>query len=192
MAAWSDVGLAAASVGIGGAIGIAGTYTATRMQRTYTRQDRGEARRAARIERVAEVLGRVQTFLVDANPEPYVFKSADDVHKAHQRWQPLREELAVLSAKEPASELRDAMERIDVGVANLINGLMWIVNPEYRQAVEAELSQTGGGGAHKWNEIKQGFQDTEAAARLVLTLVHGEGNTGATSQPQPGSSSAQA
>jgi hypothetical protein len=171
MATWADAGL----VALGGAIGVGGTFGASWLGRQWSREDQEEAGRKAQVERVAEVVGRVQLFLVDANPMHFLMDvGVPEVHAMAERWQPLREQLAVLAAKEPASELRDAMHQIDVQVANLLPGLMWIVSPDYRRAVrDAEEGITG---EKKANRITEEYEAAQKTARRVLELVHGEGN----------------
>src|SRR4051794_12457144 len=111
MAGWSDVGVVAVS----GAIGVGGTVAATWLQRRYARDDRQTAERAARIERVGRVLGRIQTLLIDLHPIRASNRVLREVlSDRHDRWLPLRDELAIVTVMEPSAPLRDQMNRLEV------------------------------------------------------------------------------
>jgi len=121
VAAWSDVGLAA----VGGAIGIVSSYLTIKLQRRYAQEDRDADDRAARAVRIGEVLGPIQTLLIDITPERVAFEVTGVIRAERQkRWLPLREELEVVRVVEPSADLRQTMRDLEVAIENVFH---WVV-----------------------------------------------------------------
>lgn len=97
-------------------------------------QAAGERKRAtetARLERIAQVLGPVQTLLIDLLPERAMFNSTAGSMGQHrtQRWQPLRGPWEAALVMEPSRVVRGAMRELEVTIENIYNRLSLAVSP---------------------------------------------------------------
>jgi hypothetical protein len=127
VAAWSDVGVAAVGAAGGIVAALAGVKAQAQIAIGDRKEERADAVRRDRLERVAEVLGPIQTLLIDLLPPRALgtsLMSWDDVavHRSNH-WLPLREKWEVLLVKEPAGDVREDMRHLEVEIENLYNRL---------------------------------------------------------------------
>jgi hypothetical protein len=171
MAAWSDVGLAV----VAGAIGVGGTLAATRAQMRDSRSQRRAAEQAARVNRVASVLGPIQTLLIDLMPPRALSNFSEVAHVSEsrrERWLPLRDQLEVVLVMEPDADIRDSMRRLEVSIENTYTRLGLALNPNAAMVRED--------GRTFYDDAVDHHTEAARIAEEIAADLHLEGNGRAT------------
>ena len=176
MAAWSDVGLAL----VVGANGVGGTLLATRAQMRDSRNQRRAAEQAARVDRVASVLGPIQTLLIDLMPPRALMSSFSEVaHVAEnrrERWLPLRDQLEVVLVMESDASVRDSMRRLEVSIERTYTRLGLAVNPDAGMARDD--------GRTFYDDAVEHHTEAARIAEGIAADLHRDGTTKAPSRAE--------
>jgi hypothetical protein len=76
------------------------------------------------MERVGDVLGRIQTLLIDIDPVRVAFTTREHLAEIrNERWLPLRDQLEVVRVKEPSTDMRETMRELEVAIENVFHKL---------------------------------------------------------------------
>jgi len=146
-------------------LGVAGVGLQWKLGQKQLERDRAEVR----IQRVADVLGRITPLLADLRPEGIVWTTPYIVLSFHKDpWTPLRGDLGALIASEAAGDLREDLRRLQAGIETLFVSLMRLVSPEHRQrAVEA------GDTRNVFETAEEVHAQVEGLLRKILDELHG-------------------
>jgi hypothetical protein len=148
---------------------VVGAVLQSKLAERQLARERGHAERVARIERVARVLGKLRPLLADVKPVLMIHSSMEVVQKIFQEsWSPIREEIGVLIATEPSSELRDKLILLDESVGALFIRFGQTVSPELR-----EYALAAGDKTNVYTAAQEGYAETNALLGEILDDLHG-------------------
>jgi hypothetical protein len=161
--------LIAAGAALGGAI-IGGVITliGTVLQNRHATGERKAEAATARRERAAAVLGRVRTFLTDANPERVGInvnaeRTPQELDALSVRLSALRDELSMFAGADEDDRVMAWTAELEIALFNTLHSVRWHAGDLLRNRdARASLSDA------QWWHLR-----ATALVRIVLDLVRG-------------------
>ena len=132
------------------AIAVAGTLGATVLQQRFARGERAAAERAEWVRAGAEIIGPIQSLLIDADPERVTINLNDESPMRMKSLQSdryegqIRDRLAVLAAAHPHAAVRATSTQLSVALHNSLNTTSWLVRDMLRNREANELERARG------------------------------------------------
>jgi hypothetical protein len=149
---------------IGGVITLIGTV----LQNRHARRERQAEAAAARRERAAAILGRVRTFLTDANPERIGInvnaeRTPQELEELSARLGALRDELSMFAGADEDDRVMAQTAELEVALFNTLYWVRWHASDLLRHRDPLDSLRT----AQHWH------LRATALVRIVLDLVRG-------------------
>lgn len=164
MPAWATVVLTLGSSVIVGATAL----LAAERQNRHASLEREAVARAQRREHAGRVLGRIKVVLLDLEPTRVAVninnQSVALLPEVNERWNVLRDGLAVFAATDGSPEITEAASALTVEVSNLLNRLGLII---YEQQHPSGL-----GGKDLYESAKEHYAKARELTDELLALVH--------------------
>jgi hypothetical protein len=129
------------------AIAVAGTLAATILQQRFARREREAAEAEEWVKAGAEILGPIDSLLVDAHPERVSINLNEESlalmqYLREDRWQgQLRDRLATLGVAHPLGEVRAKAIELGVAIHNSLHATSWLVRDMLRKSELSEIDR---------------------------------------------------
>jgi hypothetical protein len=153
-----------------GVLSIAGVVVGILIQWKLSEKQRERDRAESRTQRVAGVLGRMRPLLDDLRPDGIVSTSAFIVRSFYKDpWTPLRAELSVLIASEPAGDLRGRLLELDGSMDKLFESLLVMVDTQ----LQLQMIEAGQPVRNRYEDAKERYAETQRLWRGIIDDLHG-------------------